>query len=147
MKTPTTLFILSFFAVSSLFAQTTIGPNVWLGNTFGPSTDWHHAANWSKGHVPTDMEDVVIPDLSNKGAAHYPVIKHEAEVNRIIVAPQAGLIIGPEGILHIQSSHGEVGLMTGEILNAGLILVGIGDDTTRKPFKDELLGAVKMLSY
>ncbi|MCB5247963.1 MAG: hypothetical protein LHW57_08070, partial [Candidatus Cloacimonetes bacterium] len=31
--------------------------NNWLGSI---STDWHDAANWSLGHVPTYLEDVYI---------------------------------------------------------------------------------------
>lgn len=138
--------IISLFSFSAI-AQQTSGPNVWLGNTYGPSDDWHFPGNWSKGHVPLETEDVIIPDVSNKGQANYPIITFEAEVNRIRVASEARLIIAPEGKLHIQSIHGETGLMSGEVMNLGLIMIGLGDKDSRKPFEDDILGSIVLLSF
>lgn len=85
------LLVLSFTSVpTGLSAQI---ENVWLGNTFGKAGDWHAPENWSRGHVPNDMEVAVIPDLSTKGKAFYPVIRFDAEVERIRICPTAHLTI------------------------------------------------------
>ena len=34
----------------------------WTGNT---NTKWTTSSNWSCGHVPTDADDVVIPNVTN----------------------------------------------------------------------------------
>jgi hypothetical protein len=48
-------------------------PRAWLGAT---NTDWNTASNWVPAHVPTDADDVIILNVSNK-----PLISPGATVN------------------------------------------------------------------
>jgi len=45
--------------------------NMWTGN--GGNSDWHNAANWSKGAVPTYSDHVIVPDTRSTGGLS-PVI-------------------------------------------------------------------------
>ncbi|MEO1449258.1 MAG: hypothetical protein AAFV07_06990, partial [Bacteroidota bacterium] len=69
MKARFFFFALLFCNIFCGFAQSTLGPNVWLGTAYGIPGDWENPANWSKGHVPTEMESVLVPTLENKGRA------------------------------------------------------------------------------
>ena len=90
IKTLAGLFSIALiFSFQALQAQSM---NVWLGNTFG-SNDWSIPSNWSQGHVPHDMEVVIIPDLSAKGKACYPLIRMDAVAERLQLAPNARLSI------------------------------------------------------
>ncbi|MEM7658246.1 MAG: hypothetical protein AAF399_19125 [Bacteroidota bacterium] len=100
ISTIITSFVLSFFFVQIAAAQ-----NVWTGSIYAGGNDWHNPNNWSKGHVPTDMEDVVIPDLSNTGKP-YPVISHEAEANHVRILGQARLNVAAEGNLYLAIMEG-----------------------------------------
>jgi hypothetical protein len=94
----TSLFVLLF---SLSFAQSNSGPNVWLGTANGAATDWHHPANWSKGRVPSDLDEVLIPDLSNNSYIAYPVISYDAEARLIRLHPLARLTVAGSGILFL----------------------------------------------
>lgn len=50
------------FAVNDIIIQATTPPTLpktWLGST---SNDWNIAANWSDGVVPTNTDDILVPD-------------------------------------------------------------------------------------
>ncbi|MDD4224736.1 MAG: hypothetical protein PHD87_09180 [Candidatus Cloacimonetes bacterium] len=60
--------------------------NNWLGSI---STDWHDAANWSLGHVPTSLEDVSINNCDDDP----PVCSQAANCNDLLVDLSGGLIL------------------------------------------------------
>ncbi len=138
MKTPILLFALllscSFFAT----AQSSSGANIWLGNTYGPTTDWHHPGNWSKGHVPNEMEEVIIPDQSNKGRPCYPVIQYEAAVASLAIHQMARLEIAQEGSLRIANPSTAMDLLIANIDNQGSLLVGEEENPVIAPRWAEL---------
>lgn len=142
MKTPILFFalLISAFFISS--AQSTAGPNVWLGNTYGPSTDWHHPGNWSKGHVPNEMETVIIPDQSNKGLPCYPVIQYEAAVATLSIHKLARLEIAPDASLRIANSSTAMNLPLANIDNQGSLLVGEEEDPDIAPRWAELQDSI-----
>lgn len=116
----TALFLCNIFVGQ---AQSTLGPNVWLGTGYGIEGDWENPANWSKGHVPTEMEVVLIPDLSNKGRAIYPNIRGEVEIGRLILQPGARLSIDQEGALLVDLMEGPSDFSAHQIQNKGVLLL------------------------
>jgi len=58
MKKLSLIIILVIASSSSLYSVT----NTWDGST---NNNWSEATNWSLNHVPTSLEDVVIPDVDN----------------------------------------------------------------------------------
>lgn len=59
-------------------------PGTWLGI----NSNWHDSKNWSCGAVPTVVSDVTIPATAND-----PVITDVAEVNNLIIANDASLVV------------------------------------------------------
>lgn len=129
MKTPLLFFALLVMVGSATYAQAYAGANVWLGNTYGPTTDWHHPGNWSKGHVPTETETAVIPDLSNKGRACYPVIRYDVEIATLQLHALAQLTIEKETSLHLLEATEARGFSEAQIRNEGLLVIGLETDT------------------
>ena len=118
-------FLFTFlFAALHVSAQVDANANTWLGLTYGPVSDWHHPANWSKGHVPTEIETVIIPDLSNKGKTYYPIIRFDATAGNISVHPQAKLTILSEGTLLLENVATNGSALIGNIDNKGAIIYG-----------------------
>lgn len=60
----------------------------WTGAT---NTDWHNAANWSCGAVPTLTTHVVIPS----GLSNYPVVGQNAEIKSLTLQPGAAVTVNP----------------------------------------------------
>lgn len=60
--------------------------NEWLGSV---SSNWHDAANWSLGHVPTYLEDVYINNCDDDP----PVCNQAANCNDLLVDLSGGLIL------------------------------------------------------
>jgi len=61
----------SFYAANSNFSTTTVAFDlIWTGAT---STDWAVASNWSPAQIPTENDNVTIPDVS-LGSNRYPII-------------------------------------------------------------------------
>ena len=56
------LVLMTIFSSATNFSQTT-----WNGSA---STDWSDATNWSSGSVPTNSDDVIIPN----GLVNYPIL-------------------------------------------------------------------------
>ena len=92
---------------------------VWKGGTPGRAHDWNISSNWSNNRVPTDFDDVVIPDLSTQGC-FYPIIKTEIEpIQFLFIASGAELEVTDTGILTIDGS----GTFNDGILNMGHLKV------------------------
>lgn len=108
----TTVLILGLFTLltNAAFAQV-----IWKGGTPGAETKWDEARNWSTNKVPTDLDDVIIPDLSSKGD-FYPVINTK-------VPPIAHLNIQGGAILDI-TTKGELIIDGSNTYNNGITLVG-----------------------
>lgn len=138
MKTPILLFALLLSCSFLATAQSSSGANIWLGNTYGPTTDWHHPGNWSKGHVPNEMEAVIIPDQSNKGLACYPLIQYEAAVATLSIHKLARLEIAPNASLRVANSTTEMNLPLANIDNQGSLLIGEEENPVIPPRWAEL---------
>ncbi|MCK5283718.1 MAG: hypothetical protein KAK00_10035 [Nanoarchaeota archaeon] len=55
-----------------------IYPNItWTGNT---DTDWHTAANWDAGIVPTATDTVIIPNVANK-----PILSQHTKISSLYI--------------------------------------------------------------
>ncbi|MCS3795444.1 hypothetical protein [Niastella sp. OAS944] len=107
-------FSLAFFvfgAAGVLHAQTT-----WTGSI---STDWRTDGNWTAG-VPTDVSDVVIPDVTND-----PVISTATALAfSIQVHNGAVLTIAAAGILTINTTASDALWNMGTVENNGIITIG-----------------------
>ena len=99
------LLLLLVLSAAPAFAQR---ENVWLGGKPGRPTDWNTAANWSKGRVPNEFDDVRIPCTATTTRA-YPVIASEVEVQSIWVEPGAEvqLAAGLALVIHWEGRDGE----------------------------------------
>jgi hypothetical protein len=86
------LALFSLLAITSLKAQSN---NTWKGGYPGHETDWSFSKNWSKGHVPSEFDAVVIPDVSTS-SSDYPVIRSGGfEVASLYVQSGATLTMLP----------------------------------------------------
>ena len=99
------LCLLLTLSAAPAFAQR---ENVWLGGKPGRPTDWNTAANWSKGRVPNEFDDVRIPCTATTTRA-YPVIAEVVEVQSIWVEPGAEvqLALGVALVIHWEGRDGE----------------------------------------
>ncbi len=83
-------------------------PNVWDGSS---GTDWNTAANWSKGTVPANTDNVIIDCLDNQ-----PVIDEDpatpAECNALTINGLASLTINAAKALTISGGLTNNGLLT-----------------------------------
>jgi hypothetical protein len=120
MNFPRIFFSLAF---SFLFFASALGQNMWKGSIYSGGQDWHNPTNWSKGHVPTDLEEVIIPDLTNTGKS-YPVIQEEVEIQHLRMYGQASLSITSTGVLYIELSGSMIShLDKGAIHNQGRLFL------------------------
>ncbi len=86
-----TVITLLFGCQVTLNAQKT---NTWKGGAPGRVNDWYCAANWSRGVVPNEFSNVLIPDVSTSTHAT-PVIKNgHVEINALRLESGACLTIG-----------------------------------------------------
>jgi hypothetical protein len=81
---------------------------IWEGAS---STDWHDAANWSTGTVPTEVENVWI----RQAPLNQPVVSATAEVGSVVVQPGASITINTGVELSVFGS-----------LDAGTSIIGTG---------------------
>lgn len=126
---PQPLFTAFFFLFMAcpIFAQTT-----WTGSS---STDWHTPGNWDTNAVPTNNDNVIIPDVAND-----PVISAAAVANIVRVQTDGVLTINANTSLTLYGSFWENGnsqAMTnqGTVHNNGSIVIG----ATASPGKSGLL--------
>jgi hypothetical protein len=103
LSTVCTAFLLTLCL--NAFAQKTI---VWKGGTPGQETNWYCAKNWSTHTVPDAFSDVVIPDVSTTTRALPEIHSGEVEVNRLMIAHNAGLGLGQSARLAILEDLGGV---------------------------------------
>lgn len=68
----------------------------WLGYT---STDWHTAANWECGILPTMVSDVTIPN----GVPFSPTVSFNEVIHSLRLNPGASIIIQPPAELRLKS--------------------------------------------
>ena len=129
MKSSLIFTSLLVFVLSVSFAQSNSGPNVWVGTANGAATDWHHPANWSKGKVPSDLDQVLIPDLSNNGHIAYPVIRYDAEASMIQIHPLAQLTVLASATLYLSLPFEMAVNQLEQIDNQGLIELETEQDT------------------
>jgi len=109
------ILILSFSF--SLSAQTTA---TWQGGKPGRTTDWNCPANWSKGRVPDEFTQVIIPF----GVHYYPIIQSApAPIDALLVEGGASLTIREGAKLTIFCETGifEGVTVLGKIWNDGTL--------------------------
>lgn len=109
------ILILSFSF--SLSAQTSA---TWKGGKPGRTTDWNCSDNWSKGRVPDEFTQVIIPF----GANYYPVIQSApAPIDALLVEGGASLTIEKGAKLTIFCGTGIFDGITvlGQIWNDGTL--------------------------
>ena len=112
--------IVLLFSIQAITAQT-----VWKGGSPGRENSWNTDSNWSTGRVPTEFDDVIIPDVSCTGN-FYPVIDHTLRpVQHLCVESNACVFVEEGGVLVIDGittfNHGI--LNYGTILNKGRFIV------------------------
>jgi len=73
--------------------------NYWVGGTPGMEHDWDCPKNWSTFHVPNDLTDVVIHDVSTRSRAHPVIEKGVNEVNSIFLDSNAVLEVREQATL------------------------------------------------
>lgn len=89
-----------FFTINFSAAQV-----VWIGGTPGKTTDWNVASNWNKNKIPTDLDDVVIPNLEGQGE-FYPVITgFPSSIQFLFVESGAKLEIAEKSMLTIDGTN------------------------------------------
>lgn len=131
---------------SSLHAET----NTWKGGTPGDETNWMNPRNWCANTVPTEISDVVIPNISTTGS-HYPIVKSKVEpIGSLLISGGAKLFIEESGLLIVDGRE----VYNYGILNLGYILINgevfiencaldpyLGDKTQHTCFVTNQLGA------
>ncbi|MCF6184424.1 MAG: choice-of-anchor J domain-containing protein, partial [Bacteroidales bacterium] len=85
---------------------------VWRGTT---DTDWATTTNWQKQQVPTSVDNVVIPDVSQK-SNNFPIITSVAETNDLTILSGANLQINPNFSLTVN------GIMTNNTGISGFVI-------------------------
>ncbi len=104
MKSTTIIIAIIFIASITNFSQAqSQNTNLWKGGTPGQADNWNCPKNWSKGSVPDDFQNVIIPDVST-GSGIYPIIGVVgATVNSIVLESGAKLGIekGASLIVHM----------------------------------------------
>ena len=101
----------------SLSAQTTA---IWKGGKPGRTTDWNCPDNWSKGNVPDEFTQVIIPF----GVHYYPVIQSApAPIDALLVEGGASLTIqeGAELTIFCETGIFEGVTVLGKIRNDGIL--------------------------
>jgi hypothetical protein len=125
----------------SLSAQTTA---TWQGGKPGRTTEWNCAANWSKGRIPDEFTQVIIP----AGAQYYPIIKNETTpIDALLMEGGAELTLHNGAILTVLGETGRFDGITifGKITNNGTL--EIGDITgTDRAFLNQIQGDGKIVS-
>lgn len=101
-----TLSIFSMLVFSTLFSQTT----TWLGGT----GNWVDATKWSKGQVPSNTDDVLIP------SGRVIVSTSDAVSASFNIQEGAILDIFGAGVLNI-SSQSPLNSLSGTLTNAGIL--------------------------
>ncbi len=77
----------------------------WSGNV---STDWNVAGNWASGHIPTAMDNIIIP----AGVSNMPVVSNASAVaNKLSIQPSATLRV--DSVLQLNSDLNMLGTLTG----------------------------------
>ncbi|MBL7781392.1 MAG: hypothetical protein JNM22_09265 [Saprospiraceae bacterium] len=95
-------FSICFFMLFSaaVSAQKT---NVWRGGAPGHETDWSFFKNWSTGKVPSEFDNVIVPDVS-ASTGDYPVIRTgEVEILGLEIQSGASLTLMPEARLLVET--------------------------------------------
>lgn len=117
----TLIYVLSFFAITSLNAQTEM---IWLGGTPGQETNWNQPKNWSTNQVPSE-DDWVIIKSTNSGHNAQPIITTEVTLAGLEIQAGATLTIATKGELTIDGAmtynHGILNF--GKITNSGMVSV------------------------
>ncbi len=108
---------------------TTVTPPVcltgtWLGTT---SSDWHTAANWCNGVIPTSTTDVRIP----AGSPNFPIVTLAAETHDLLIEPGATLTL-TSGTLTISGLYTNLGTLI-DNGNGSLAFTGPLPQTIGKP--------------
>lgn len=114
------IIVLTCIFSFTLAAQTTA---TWKGGKPGHATDWNCPANWSKGHVPNEFTQVIIP----AGANYYPVIQYTpAPIDALLMECGATLSIQEDATLTILCETGIFDGVTvlGQIRNDGILEIG-----------------------
>lgn len=65
----------------------------WRGGFPGRETDWLCARNWSDNRVPDDLDNVVIPDCSGRGAFYPEIRSRSARVQTLRINSGAAVSI------------------------------------------------------
>lgn len=77
--------------------------NVWRGGAPGHETDWSFFKNWSTGKVPSEFDNVIVPDVS-ASTGDYPVIRTgEVEILGLEIQSGASLTLMPEARLLVET--------------------------------------------
>lgn len=109
-----------------IYGMSRIGGSANSGNIFryspafqwtgASSTSWSDETNWSKGEVPSGLEDVVIPAAPANQPHVDLVTASPAQVNNLTIQAGASLTIGPGKALTVN------GTLLNEAGNSGLVL-------------------------
>ena len=77
--------------------------NVWRGGAPGHETEWAFFKNWSTGKIPSEFDNVIIPDVS-ASTGDYPVIRTgEVEILGLEIQSGATLTLLPEARLLVET--------------------------------------------
>lgn len=98
MKKRISLSVLSLLITLFATHLTAQNENIWHGGKPGRTSDWNIAANWSKHRVPTEFDEVVIPNTSSTTQT-YPFISGEVTVQSLYIESGAEIVLREHAML------------------------------------------------
>lgn len=129
MKKFSFVFIAFAFTVTAFAQSPDYVANIWLGTDAADAQNWHNAHNWSKGHVPTPTETVLILDSYPATDAVYPVISEQASVGVLKVHPHANLTIADDVTLTINGNAVASDFNADNVFALGKVSYQLADET------------------
>ena len=109
--------------------------NTWTGTK---STDWSDPANWSSGVVPDSLQDIIIPNVSNK-----PVNNGTLTANNLII--ESGATIINNGTLNVYGNFTDSGNFV-STNGSKVVLAGTGTVSGSDTFANlEIKGDYKVM--